>query len=236
MYSIPIAVTIMLAKLVGDFFNEGIYDMHVTLRGYPFLPEQPPPDRAVLQASDVMAQGVRTVCELEQVGTLLKLLQTTSHHGFPVAARGGGGGVLGIILRDQVTPRWTPPIPWVTPAGTPPSHPTGSILRDQIYTILRMRRFESRRASSPHLGSYFQHHAGPASQQPPLTADDFLRPWTAVSVDQLALSLSPEDMAMVVDLRPYIIRRPRTLLEPSCLHTSLFPHHILTGISTKQRW
>ena len=110
----------------------------------------------------------------DQVGTLLKLLRSTTHHGFPVTAIGGGGGVLGVILRDQ------------------------------LMTILSKRRFESRRASSPHLGSYFQQHAGPASQQPPLTADDFLRPWKAISLDQLALTLSPEDLARVVNLRPYL--------------------------------
>jgi len=175
-YSIPIAVTIMFAKLVGDFFTEGIYDLHIGLKGYPVLPDYPPDERAHLQASDVMAGSVRTVSEHEQVGTLLKLLRTTNHHGFPVAAHGGGGGVLGIILRDQ------------------------------LVTILSRRRFEPRLASrsSPHLGSYFQNHAGPHSQQPPLSADDFLRPWTPTSIEALALTFTPEDLVKVVNLRPYI--------------------------------
>ena len=185
-YSIPIAVTIMFAKLTGDFFTEGIYDLHVHLKGYPVLPDQPPDERAHLQASDVMAREVKTVSEYEQVGTLLKLLRHTAHHGFPVTA-GGGGGVIGIILRDQ------------------------------LITILSNRRFESRRPVSPHLGSYFQHHAGPNSQQPPLSADDFLRPWEPTKFDQLALSFTPEDLVKVVDLRPYINESSAVLMPNTSL-------------------
>ena len=173
-YLYPIAFSIMFAKLVGDFFTDGIYDLHVGLKGYPVLPDQPPDERAHLQASDVMESSVRTVQEHEQVGTLLKLLRTTSHHGFPVAARGGGGGVLGIILRDQ------------------------------LVTILSRRRFESRRSASPHLGSFYSSQHGPGTAQPPLSADDFLRPWKEINLEQLALTFTPEDLAKVVNLRPYI--------------------------------
>jgi CBS domain. len=102
-----------------------------------------------------MPRPIRTVAEYEQVGNLLKVLRTTSHHGFPVAARGGGGGVLGIILRDQ------------------------------LMTILSHRRFEPRRSASPHLGSYFGQHSGPHSQRPPLSADESLRPWDQTSIEQL---------------------------------------------------
>ena len=100
-FMLPIAITIMLAKLVGDFFTEGIYDLHIHIKGYPFIrPDGPVGGRGSLNAADVMAGGVRTVCELEQVGTLVKLLRSTTHHGFPVTKSGGGGGVLGVILRD----------------------------------------------------------------------------------------------------------------------------------------
>jgi len=37
-----------------------------------------------------MSGAVKTVCEYEQVGTLVKLLRSSGHHGFPVVARGGG--------------------------------------------------------------------------------------------------------------------------------------------------
>ena len=61
-----------------------------------------------------------------------------------------------------------------------------------------------RRSASPHLGSAFQQHAGPNSQMPPLSADDFLRPWTPTSLERLALAFTPEDLEKYVNLRPYI--------------------------------
>ena len=98
----------------------------------------------------------------------------------------------------------------------------GIILRDQIITLLSRRCFEPRRAASPHLGSFFGHHAGPGTASPPLTADDFLRPWTQLSAEQIALSLSPEDMNLVVNLRPYV-RQPASTPRPLGLHRRLHP-------------
>uniref|UniRef100_A0A7S2GNI2 Chloride channel protein n=1 Tax=Haptolina brevifila TaxID=156173 RepID=A0A7S2GNI2_9EUKA len=204
---LPIAITIMLAKVVGDFFNSGIYDIHIEIKRYPFLPDTLSPERSVQQASDVMASGVRTVCELEQVGTLVKLLRTTSHHGFPVTKSGGGGGVLGIILRDQ------------------------------LITILAKRQFEMRRAASPtlspHLGLSIGMHAGPSSQAPPLTADDFLRPWTQTTIDQIFTTLSADDLLRVVNLRPYVNEaalvtlRTTSLRRVSRLFLSMGLRHLL---------
>ena len=174
-YVLPIALTIMTSKLVGDAFNEGIYDLHMRLKKYPTLPDEPPREREGLLARHIMATDVKTVCELEQVGTLLKLLRATTHHGFPVVARGGGGA------------------PGAgTGAGTH-SRVLGVILRDQLITILVHRRFESRRPASPHLGSYFQQHTGPNSQQPPLSADDFRTRFPAAcpSTPRRALPHSP---------------------------------------------
>lgn len=34
---LPIMFSIMAAKFVGDFFNEGIFDMHIELSGVPLL-------------------------------------------------------------------------------------------------------------------------------------------------------------------------------------------------------
>ena len=58
------------------------------------------------------------------MGTIVKLLRGSKHHGFPVVARGGGGG-----------------------AGE--QRVIGVILRDQLCTLLKRRQFEGRRAPSP---------------------------------------------------------------------------------------
>ena len=64
---LPIALTIMVSKLVGDAFTEGIYDLHLKLKQYPTLPDEPPRAREGLLARHIMATDVKTVCELEQV-------------------------------------------------------------------------------------------------------------------------------------------------------------------------
>ena len=47
---LPIALTIMVSKLVGDAFTEGIYDLHLKLKQYPTLPDEPPRAREGLLA------------------------------------------------------------------------------------------------------------------------------------------------------------------------------------------
>jgi len=177
-FLLPIALTIFVAKFVGDLFSDGIYDLHIRLKAFPFLPENPPRARERMQARHVMAKGVKTVCELEQVGTLVKLLRGTTHHGFPVVARGGGGGageqrVLGVILRDQ------------------------------LCTVLKQRQFELRRTPSPSPHLNMRERSGPAGSSPPLTADAFLRPWFKdLEVDDLGLR--PDDLDLYVNLKPYV--------------------------------
>ena len=36
-YGLPLLVTLMVAKWVGDLFNEGLYDIHSELREIPYL-------------------------------------------------------------------------------------------------------------------------------------------------------------------------------------------------------
>ena len=36
-YGLPIMLTLMVAKWVGDCFNEGLYDIHIELQKIPFL-------------------------------------------------------------------------------------------------------------------------------------------------------------------------------------------------------
>ena len=120
-----------------------------------------------------MATDVKTVCELEQVGTLIKLLRTTSHHGFPVVARGGGAHarVLGVILRHQ------------------------------LVAILAKRQFCDLQQflGSPHLR--LLPRTGPRGAAPPLTADDFMRPWfTDASID--TLRIQQDELLLYVNLRP----------------------------------
>ena len=40
-YGLPIMVVIIIAKSVGDLFNEGIYDIHIELKSVPLLAWEP---------------------------------------------------------------------------------------------------------------------------------------------------------------------------------------------------
>lgn len=183
----------MCAKLVGDLFNAGIYDLHVHLKRYPVLPDAPARDREPLAARDIMSAPVKTISEVEQVGTLVKLLRSTTHHGFPVVSRGGGhasGGSATLPSTSAAQPRVL-----------------GIILRDQLSTLLAKRVFDhgpppSLTAPPAHLAG-LSARAGPSAVsavRPPLTADDFMRPWfSSLPLDQLGLTR--EDMSAYVDLR-----------------------------------
>jgi len=37
---VPFMIAVLIAKLVGDSLNEGIYDLYIVLKGYPFLQEE----------------------------------------------------------------------------------------------------------------------------------------------------------------------------------------------------
>lgn len=82
--ALPIIITLVVAKWVGDFFNEGIYDIHIQLAGVPLLPWEPPPLAHNVYASEVMSHPVFTLRTIENVGHVVELLKLVSYNGFPV--------------------------------------------------------------------------------------------------------------------------------------------------------
>ncbi len=76
--------SIMAAKIIGDLFNEGLFDMHIQLSGMPLLDYDPPPLTKKLSARHIMTKPVIVLKEKETVGSVLDLLAKTKHHGFPI--------------------------------------------------------------------------------------------------------------------------------------------------------
>ncbi|XP_076839677.1 H(+)/Cl(-) exchange transporter 7 isoform X2 [Brachyhypopomus gauderio] len=110
-YGLPIMLVLMTAKIVGDYFIEGLYDIHIKLQSVPFLHWEAPATSHWLTAREVMSSPVTCFNRLEKVGTIVDVLSNTAtnHNGFPVIVRAGatdigeeGGKLCGLILRSQL--------------------------------------------------------------------------------------------------------------------------------------
>eukprot|EP01095_Lingulamoeba_sp_RSL-Kostka_P002719 TRINITY_DN13635_c0_g1_i1.p1 TRINITY_DN13635_c0_g1~~TRINITY_DN13635_c0_g1_i1.p1 ORF type:complete len:779 (+),score=262.03 TRINITY_DN13635_c0_g1_i1:24-2360(+) len=99
-YGLPIMLTLMLAKWVGDVFNEGLYDIHIELREIPLLEWDPPIAMRKFCAKDIMKNSVKCLSPTSKVSKVVDLLQTTKHNGYPVVEE--DGTFLGLILRSQL--------------------------------------------------------------------------------------------------------------------------------------
>lgn len=83
-YGLPIMITLMVAKWTGDFFNKGIYDIHIELRGVPLLEWETEVEMDKLTASDIMEPNLTYVYPHTRVQSLVSILRTTVYHAFPV--------------------------------------------------------------------------------------------------------------------------------------------------------
>ncbi|PAV60642.1 hypothetical protein WR25_14410 isoform B [Diploscapter pachys] len=120
-FGLPIMLVLMIAKWVGDMFNEGIYDTLIDLAEVPVLGWHPPKMSRNILAEKVMRSDVIAVEPRIRVNRLLQILSTTKHHGFPVVDR----------IEESPTNRELPDY----------GHVKGIILREQIMKLLRNRVF-----------------------------------------------------------------------------------------------
>ncbi|PIK48359.1 putative chloride transport protein 6 [Apostichopus japonicus] len=85
-YGLPIMVTLIVAKWSGDFFNKGLYDIHINLKNVPLLEWEADRQMETLQVSEIME---RKACYLHlktRVHTIIDILKTTTHNAFPVVS------------------------------------------------------------------------------------------------------------------------------------------------------
>ncbi|XP_077395894.1 H(+)/Cl(-) exchange transporter 7 [Festucalex cinctus] len=108
-YGLPIMLVLMTAKIVGDYFVEGLYDIHIKLQSIPFLHWEAPATSHWLTAREVMSSPVTCLNKVEKVGTIVDILSNTStnHNGFPVVVLQGDSSeepakLCGLILRSQL--------------------------------------------------------------------------------------------------------------------------------------
>ncbi|EDQ86364.1 uncharacterized protein MONBRDRAFT_28321 [Monosiga brevicollis MX1] len=127
-YGLPVLITLVTAKLVGDYFNKGIYDAHIDLKEIPLLEWHAEEEMKRYRCQDAMAKPVVCVPPICQVGQLVSVLEQTTHNGFPVVYSGA---------EDTI--------------GTVPAamnHFQGMILRSQIITILQCHGYGPYNAST----------------------------------------------------------------------------------------
>ncbi|XP_063710282.1 chloride channel protein C-like isoform X2 [Symsagittifera roscoffensis] len=108
MFLLPIMVSIMVAKWVGDYFTHPLYHALLELRCIPFLNAEPTVynnkgivNLELFTASDVMSAPVYVVRVFESVGYLSRLLMTTGHGGFPVVGM-DGRTFRGTITKNEI--------------------------------------------------------------------------------------------------------------------------------------
>ncbi|OQS07954.1 Chloride Channel (ClC) Family [Thraustotheca clavata] len=104
-YGLPLIVTLFSARWVGNYFNHGIYDIHIHLRRIPFLDWDPPVQGSQLRVKHVMTRHPKYLRTVERAGTIYDLLCNTTHNGFPVIVEDptfGSKFFAGMILRKQL--------------------------------------------------------------------------------------------------------------------------------------
>ncbi|XP_065368113.1 H(+)/Cl(-) exchange transporter 7 [Calliphora vicina] len=103
----PLIITLISAKWVGDYFNEGIYDIQIKVNHVPMLPWEPLPHYMGLKASNIMSSPVVCIKLKDKANYIYEILNRYKHNGFPVVEDVDGhdrstGRVCGIILRSQL--------------------------------------------------------------------------------------------------------------------------------------
>ncbi|XP_019643781.1 PREDICTED: H(+)/Cl(-) exchange transporter 7-like [Branchiostoma belcheri] len=85
-YGLPLMLVLLIAKWVGDIFNEGLYDIHIRLMSVPILGWEPPATSTTISARQVMSHPVTTLQQVEKVGRIVEALKEphSNHNGFPV--------------------------------------------------------------------------------------------------------------------------------------------------------
>ncbi|XP_076293210.1 chloride channel protein 7 [Lasioglossum baleicum] len=109
-FGLPVIIVLIMAKWVGDFFNEGIYEIHTQMAGVPILPWEAPPLSNNIYATEIMSHPVVTLKTVENVGHIVELLKCVTFNGFPVVDPPSSdeteihsyGRFRGLILRSQL--------------------------------------------------------------------------------------------------------------------------------------
>eukprot|EP01135_Chromosphaera_perkinsii_P006860 Nk52_evm15s621 gene=Nk52_evmTU15s621 len=83
-YGLPLMITLMVAKWVGDCFTQGIYDIYIELRNIPYLEWEPEEEMKTYNVQHVMTSDVKCLPYRCTAAHIYSLLSSTTHNAFPV--------------------------------------------------------------------------------------------------------------------------------------------------------
>jgi len=104
-YLLPIILSVMVSKWIGDAFTEAHYEHLMESKCIPFLEPSPPQAMLLLSVTEIMHGDVITFTMVEKVSDVIQRLKGHKHSAFPVVDRGSEGNrsyYRGSILKNQI--------------------------------------------------------------------------------------------------------------------------------------
>ena len=101
-YLLPLMVTFASSRYVGNAINHSMYEMQIHIKGMPFL-EDSLHSLGMLNyfpISQIMAQPVVVIYEIDKVKRVMEILAATKHNGYPIVSK--DGKLRGLILRKTL--------------------------------------------------------------------------------------------------------------------------------------
>lgn len=83
-FALPLIITLISAKWMGDYFNEGIYDTQIVVAKVPMLPWRVKKSLETYNASRIMNQPPICIKMIEEASYIVNILRTYTYNGFPV--------------------------------------------------------------------------------------------------------------------------------------------------------
>ncbi|XP_052263703.1 H(+)/Cl(-) exchange transporter 7-like isoform X2 [Dreissena polymorpha] len=174
-FGLPVMIVLMIAKWIGDLFNEGIYDTHIHLQGVPILGWEPPLMSSNISAREVMSHPVTVMRSREKVGRIVDLLKAEPHNGFPVVQdfdpdnQSMGSGIEDVVQTFGTF--------------------RGTILRSQLIVLLKLK--------------VFLENADIKEKMSQLKASDFRDAYPRFPPIQ-QIHISPHERDFTMDLEPFM--------------------------------
>lgn len=105
-YVLPLMLTVMSARLIGNIFTEGLYDQHIHSRALNFLDEDEGVSKLVelhdLSVCEIMTKRPKYVTPIMTVGKLYDILKQGRHHCYPVVDEKDSKVLVGTVMRKVI--------------------------------------------------------------------------------------------------------------------------------------